>query len=92
MKVALFLNQQPKRYKVAPELGNLLNITEETRMGILSALWAYIQKERLLEIPPASAIASHDDKRNIRCDEKLQRVRAGTAMSSRTKLLRENHC
>jgi len=74
MTISLYLSQQPRRYKVAPELGDLLDLREDTKMGILSALWAYIQKERLLEIPSAAVAAGNDDRRNIRCDEKLQRL------------------
>lgn len=71
--MALYCAQHPKRFRVAPELGNLLNLREESKLNILVALWAYIQRERLLD---SSSSAPDSDRRNIRCDDKLQRVSA----------------
>jgi SWI/SNF-related matrix-associated actin-dependent regulator of chromatin subfamily D len=71
IQIALYPAQHPRRYKVAPELGNLLDIREESKLGILNAMWSYIQHERLLE---NSSNAPEADRRNIKLDEQLSRV------------------
>lgn len=72
IQIALYPNQQPRRFKVAPELGNLLDLREDSKLGILNAMWSYIQRERLLE---NSSNAPEADRRNIKLDDQLSRVR-----------------
>ncbi|CAG8481018.1 12766_t:CDS:2 [Racocetra fulgida] len=42
-KIFLNLDQQPPRYKLSPELESILDIQEETKPGIIMALWQYIK-------------------------------------------------
>lgn len=72
--IALYPNQHPRRFKIAPELGNLLDLREDSKLGILNAMWSYIQRERLLE---NSSNAPEADRRNIKLDESLSRLFGG---------------
>lgn len=64
VKIALYLAHTPERYALAPELAVLLDIREETRQGVISALWAYIKDRKLLD---------ERDRRVVRCDAELAR-------------------
>ncbi|KAI0270603.1 SWI/SNF complex subunit [Gloeopeniophorella convolvens] len=46
-RVVLHLQQYPEQYKVQPDLGNVLGIKEDSRVGIIQALWAYIKTNNL---------------------------------------------
>ncbi|KAG7087361.1 hypothetical protein E1B28_013334 [Marasmius oreades] len=43
VRVVIFLDHYPEQFKVAPELGNILAIKEESRLGVVQALWSYIK-------------------------------------------------
>ncbi|KAH9980570.1 SWI/SNF complex subunit [Russula compacta] len=47
VRLILHLQQYPEQFRVAPELGNILGIKEESRAGIIQALWAYIKTHNL---------------------------------------------
>lgn len=57
-----------KPKKISPELQDLIGLPEVSRAQALKHIWAYI-KENNLQVP--------EDKRQIRCDEKLKKVFAG---------------
>ncbi len=65
VRLALYLAHSPQRFALAPELASLLDIQEETRAGVISALWAYIKERRLLD---------EKDRRVVRCDAALQAI------------------
>ncbi|WFD33103.1 non-specific serine/threonine protein kinase [Malassezia sp. CBS 17886] len=62
-KIVLYPLYVPERYSVAPPLAALLDVQEDTRAGVLSALWAYIKHKRLLD---------EHDHRIVRLDAPLQ--------------------
>lgn len=74
IQIALYPAQHPRRFKIAPELGNLLDLREDSKLGILNAMWSYIQRERLLE---NSSNAPEADRRNIKLDDSLSRLFGG---------------
>ncbi|CAK8539089.1 unnamed protein product [Lathyrus sativus] len=57
-----------KPRKVSPEMKDLIGLTEVSRTQALKHIWAYI-KENNLQNP--------ENKKRIRCDEKLKKVFAG---------------
>ncbi|WFD43527.1 non-specific serine/threonine protein kinase [Malassezia psittaci] len=52
-----------ERYSVAQPLAQLLDVQEDTRAGVLNALWGYIKSKRLLD---------ENDHRVVRLDAPLQ--------------------
>ncbi|KAF9910339.1 SWI SNF, matrix associated, actin dependent regulator of chromatin, sub d, member 1 [Linnemannia zychae] len=62
VKVILHIDNSPERFKLSPELADVLAIDVETRPGIMMALWQYIKFHQLQD---------PEDKRNINCDQKL---------------------
>ena len=65
VKVILHVDNSPERFKLSPELADVLAIDVETRPGIMMALWQYIKFHQLQD---------PEDKRNINCDQKLAAV------------------
>ncbi|TCD64932.1 SWI/SNF complex component snf12 [Steccherinum ochraceum] len=65
IRVVIHLDQQPEVFKVLPELGNILGIKEETKMGVVQALWNYIKEEGLQD---------KLERRTIRADAKLRQI------------------
>ncbi|EPQ55665.1 hypothetical protein GLOTRDRAFT_138501 [Gloeophyllum trabeum ATCC 11539] len=47
LRILMYLEHQPEQFKVAPELGNVLGIKEDTRLGVIQALWNYIKIKNL---------------------------------------------
>jgi len=47
VRLVLHLQQYPEQFRVLPELGNILGIKEESRAGVIQALWAYIKTHNL---------------------------------------------
>jgi SWI/SNF-related matrix-associated actin-dependent regulator of chromatin subfamily D len=64
--IALFPNHHPERFALDPLLGGPLDLREESRAGIMAALWTYIKKNNLQDA---------DDRKHIKCDPWLKRVR-----------------
>ncbi|KAF9433885.1 SWI SNF, matrix associated, actin dependent regulator of chromatin, sub d, member 1 [Entomortierella beljakovae] len=62
VRVILHVDSSPERFKLSPELADVLAIDVETRPGIMMALWQYIKFHQLQD---------PEDKRNINCDQKL---------------------
>ncbi|KAF9391169.1 SWI SNF, matrix associated, actin dependent regulator of chromatin, sub d, member 1 [Mortierella sp. AD011] len=62
VRVILHVDNSPERFKLSPELADVLAIDVETRPGIMMALWQYIKFHQLQD---------PEDKRNINCDQKL---------------------
>ncbi|KAF9236976.1 hypothetical protein BU15DRAFT_76343 [Melanogaster broomeanus] len=43
VRIVIHLEQSPEQYKLSPELANILGIKEESRIGVIQALWNYIK-------------------------------------------------
>ncbi|EIN05710.1 BAR-domain-containing protein [Punctularia strigosozonata HHB-11173 SS5] len=65
IRVVLHLTQEPEVFKVHPELGDILGIKEESRVGVLQTLWNYIKIQGLQD---------KVDRRMIRADDKLKPI------------------
>jgi SWI/SNF-related matrix-associated actin-dependent regulator of chromatin subfamily D len=59
------LENFPEQYKVLPELGTVLGIKEESRLGVVQTLWNYIKVQGLQD---------KVDRRLIRADDKLRPI------------------
>ncbi|WFD34658.1 non-specific serine/threonine protein kinase [Malassezia cuniculi] len=62
-RIVIYPLYVPERFSVAPPLAELLDVQEDTRAGVLSALWAYIKDRRLLD---------ENNHRVVRLDAPLQ--------------------
>ncbi|KAF8637155.1 hypothetical protein AX17_003059 [Amanita inopinata Kibby_2008] len=62
IRVVMYLEHFPEQYKVLPELGNILGIKEESRIGVIQALWNYVKLQNLQD---------KADRRQVKADEKL---------------------
>ncbi|KAF9971687.1 SWI SNF, matrix associated, actin dependent regulator of chromatin, sub d, member 1 [Actinomortierella ambigua] len=62
VKIILHIDHTPERFKLSPELAEVLALDVETRPGIMLALWQYIKFHQLQDA---------EDKRLINCDQKL---------------------
>ncbi|KAH9837641.1 BAR-domain-containing protein [Rhodofomes roseus] len=65
IRIILHLEQQPEQYKVHPELGTLLGVKEDSRVGVVQALWNYIKVEGLQD---------KVDRRMVRADAHLRPI------------------
>ncbi|CAG8466653.1 10824_t:CDS:10 [Acaulospora colombiana] len=64
-KIYLNIDQQPPRYKLSPELSEILDIKEDTKSGIIMTLWQYMKHNNLQD---------SEDKRIINNDARLFEV------------------
>ncbi|KAK0483375.1 BAR-domain-containing protein [Armillaria novae-zelandiae] len=62
LRIILYPDHYPEQYKVSPELGDILGIKEESRVGVIQTLWNYIKLHGLQD---------KVDRRLVRADEKL---------------------
>lgn len=58
-KIMLQLKEYPDKFKLSPPLAKMLALDEETKPGVVIALWQYIKFHKLQD---------SDEKRSIRCD------------------------
>ncbi|KAH8102680.1 SWI/SNF complex 60 kDa subunit [Cristinia sonorae] len=65
IRVIIHLEQQPEIFKVHPELGSVLGLKEESRLGTVQALWNYIKAEGLQD---------KLDRKTIRTDARLRHL------------------
>ncbi|KAG9257657.1 SWI/SNF complex protein [Emericellopsis atlantica] len=63
--ISLQRHETPERYKLKPELAEVLDMTEATQHEAVMGLWEYIRMARLQD---------DDEKRNFRCDDLLRKV------------------
>ena len=63
--IKLTKDEHPEKFKLSPDLANLLDTEEDTRAGILMGVWEYSLVNNLQE---------REDKRMILCDEKMKKV------------------
>lgn len=65
LTVKLYRDESPEKYKLSAPLAELLDIKEDTRTGIVMALWEYIR---------FNGLQDPDEKRMVNCDEELKTV------------------
>ncbi|KZT05056.1 SWI/SNF complex 60 kDa subunit [Laetiporus sulphureus 93-53] len=70
IRVIIHLEQQPEQFKVHPELGSFLGLREESRVGVVQALWNYVKMQGLQD---------KVDRRLIRADARLRPIFGGDA-------------
>jgi SWI/SNF-related matrix-associated actin-dependent regulator of chromatin subfamily D len=71
IRIVMHLEHFPEQYRVQPELGNMLGIKEESRVGVIQALWNYIKVQGLQD---------KVDRRLIRADEYLKPILGADSM------------
>lgn len=64
-KITLQLKEFPNKYKLSPQLADVLAIKEATKPGVVVAMWQYIKFHKLQDI---------DEKRLIKCDGPLRNL------------------
>ncbi|CAG8549156.1 3361_t:CDS:10 [Ambispora gerdemannii] len=64
-KILLTLENRPERYKLTPAFASLLDIREETKSGIIRAMWQYVKINKLQD---------PDNQRIINCDKHLEAI------------------
>ncbi|KIJ64303.1 hypothetical protein HYDPIDRAFT_112289 [Hydnomerulius pinastri MD-312] len=65
IRMLMHLEQSPEQYKLSPELAHILAIKEESRIGVIQALWNYIKMNGLQD---------KVDRRRIRADDYLRPI------------------
>lgn len=65
--INLTRDENPERLRLSKDLAAMLDVKEEARGGIVVGIWEYIRAMELQE---------QEDKRAVRCDDKLRQVRA----------------
>jgi len=65
LRVVTYLEHFPEQYKILAELGAALGIKEESRIGVIQALWNYVKLHGLQD---------KVDRRLIRADDRLRPV------------------
>ena len=58
-------DETPERYQLSPPLADLLDTKEQDRAGIVLGIWEYVR---------AMGLQEDDEKRAIRCDDRLRAV------------------
>ncbi|KAJ6581302.1 SWI/SNF complex 60 kDa subunit [Mycena capillaripes] len=71
VRLIMYLEHYPEQFRVIPELGNVLGIKEESRIGVIQALWNYIKIQGLQD---------KVDRRLVRADEKLRPIFNGESI------------
>ncbi|PGH10905.1 hypothetical protein AJ80_07348 [Polytolypa hystricis UAMH7299] len=61
--ISLVRDETPERFRLSKELATILDVNEEARGGIVVGLWDYIK---------AMELQDNEDKRAIRCDDRLK--------------------
>lgn len=67
--INLVRDENPERYRLSKELSDLLDVQEATRGEIVTGIWDYVR---------ALGLQEDDEKRGVRCDERLRAVRLPT--------------
>ncbi|KAJ7585081.1 SWI/SNF complex 60 kDa subunit [Mycena floridula] len=65
IRVVLYLEHFPEQYKIHPDLGDILGVKEDSRLGVIQTLWNYIKIQGLQD---------KVDRRLIRIDDRLRRL------------------
>lgn len=65
VKISIYLNEYPEKYKLSPKLSQILDMKSETRPEIIMGLWEYIKFHKLQD---------EEEKRIINCDDNLKEI------------------
>ncbi|KAH7882708.1 hypothetical protein F5I97DRAFT_1939301 [Phlebopus sp. FC_14] len=65
IRIIMYLEQTPEQYKVGPELADVLAIKEESRIGVIQALWNYIK---------INGLQDKVDRRKVKADDYLRPI------------------
>lgn len=65
VKISLQLKEYPSKLQLSPQLQQVLAIQQETKPGIVLALWQYIRFHKLQDL---------EEKRVVRCDRALKHL------------------
>ncbi|KAJ7180472.1 SWI/SNF complex 60 kDa subunit [Mycena filopes] len=71
VRLIMYVEHFPEHFRVIPELGNILGIKEDSRVGVVQALWNYIKIQGLQD---------KVDRRLVRADEKLRPIFNGESI------------
>lgn len=71
--INLTRDEKSERFKLSPELAEILDTEEEDRAGAVQGIWEYCR---------AMGLQEDDDKRKIICDEPLRKVRTFSSSSA----------
>ncbi|KAF5329771.1 hypothetical protein D9619_009133 [Psilocybe cf. subviscida] len=71
IRIILYLDHFPDQFKVHPELGNVIGIKEESRIGAVQTLWNYIKLHNLQD---------KTDRRKILADDRLRPIFNGDSI------------
>ncbi|GLB44557.1 putative SWIB/MDM2 domain containing protein [Lyophyllum shimeji] len=71
IRIVMYLDHFPEQYKVLGELGAVLGIKEESRTGVIQALWNYIKIQGLQD---------KADRRLVRADDHLRPIFGGDSI------------
>lgn len=63
--IKLYRHESPERYKLSPDLADVVDMKEATQHEAVMGLWEYIR---------LSGLQEDEEKRNFRCDELLKKV------------------
>lgn len=63
VKVYLFVDHKPERYKLSNQLSRLLGLKQDCREGVFMAVWQYVKREKLQCV---------DDRTSVRLDGGLK--------------------
>jgi len=63
--IKLYRQESPERYKLSPDLAEVVDMKEATQHEAVMGLWEYIR---------LSGLQEDEEKRNFRCDELLKKV------------------
>mmetsp|Transcript_38516 Transcript_38516/g.28362 ORF Transcript_38516/g.28362 Transcript_38516/m.28362 type:complete len:147 (+) Transcript_38516:252-692(+) len=72
VSIRLYLESNPKKYRLSPELADILGIQEETRLRIIGALWQYIKSNRLQDSENREVLNTGNELLRIFGQEKLE--------------------
>ncbi|KAG8215419.1 SWI/SNF complex 60 kDa subunit [Butyriboletus roseoflavus] len=71
VRILMHLEQTPEQYKVSPDLAYVLGIKEESRIGVIQALWNYIK---------LNGLQDKVDRRRIKADDYLRPIFGGDSI------------
>lgn len=68
--INLYRDEKSERFKLSPQLAEILDTEEEDRAGAVQGIWEYCR---------AMGLQEDEDRRSIVCDEPLRKVRSDAA-------------
>ncbi len=64
-RIFIHLDNSPDKFKLSPDLAEILDIHTDTKPNIIMALWQYVKTYKLQD---------PEDKRAVNCNEALLKV------------------